>query len=276
MSGKSTYLRQIGLLSVMAMCGSFVPAEYASFRIHDFLLSRLSNDDDLEKCLSTFASEMASCAMVLGLATPNSLVLIDELGRGTSPTEGAGIAHAIAEELVALKPFVFFATHFKELTVTLSRQPSVVNLHLSVHRTRQSAFNFGMTFQYKIIDGAPDDSSHYGLELARLADLPTDALAEAKRVADKLAALQAKDEEESESNKIVLRRRALLRVMFYFFLSIPRRDLHVLATDLLFWHRQLRTQLVQALDHSALPDQELREYIRRFQTDIAKAFLHAH
>ncbi|KAK7468350.1 MutS protein msh4 [Stygiomarasmius scandens] len=110
MSGKSTYLRQVGLLTIMAMCGSFVPAEYASFRMHDALLTRLSNDDDLERNLSTFASEMATSAMILGLATPKSLILIDELGRGTSPVEGIGISHAIAEGLIEHKCFVFFAT----------------------------------------------------------------------------------------------------------------------------------------------------------------------
>lgn len=92
------------------MCGCFVPAEYASFRLHDAILTRLSNDDDLEKSLSTFASEMATSAMILGLATPMSLVLVDELGRGTSPRDGIGISHAIAEALIGAKSFVFFAT----------------------------------------------------------------------------------------------------------------------------------------------------------------------
>ncbi|CAA7267689.1 unnamed protein product [Cyclocybe aegerita] len=245
MSGKSTYLRQIGLLTVMAMSGCFVPAEYASFRIHDALLTRLSNDDDFEKSLSTFASEMATSAMILGLASPRSLILVDELGRGTSPREGVGISHAIAEGLIALKSFVFFATHFNEITKTLSRQPTVINLHLSVQRTRSTAANFGMTFQYKILDGTSENSSHYGIELARLADLPLDVLAEGKRVAEKLTALQTRHEESSESNKIALRRKALLR---------------------------LRTQLTQAYEYSALPDQDLLTYIGRFQADIAKAF----
>ncbi|ESK84664.1 hypothetical protein Moror_13284 [Moniliophthora roreri MCA 2997] len=247
MSGKSTYLRQVALLTVMAMCGSFVPVEYASFRIHDALLTRLSNDDDLEKSLSTFASEMATSAMILGLATPKSLVIIDELGRGTSPREGVGISHAIAEGLIEQKCFVFFATHFSELSTTLSRQPSVVNLHLSVHRTRRSEANFGMTFQYKIVDGAPEDTTHYGLELARLADLPNDILVEATRVANRLTELQSRHQEASESSKIALRRKALIR---------------------------LRTQLTQAYEHSALPDRELLEYIGRFQSDITKAFLY--
>ncbi|KAF7344644.1 MutS 4 [Mycena venus] len=239
MSGKSTYLRQIGLLTIIAI-------------IHDALLTRLSNDDDMEKNLSTFASEMATSAMILGnvleppfLARTNSLVLIDELGRGTSPQEGAGIAHAIAEGLIALKCFVFFTTHFDELTTTLSRQPSVINLHLSVQRTSIGGANLGFTFQYKIVDGTPHESSHYGLELARLADLPQDVLAEGKRVAKYLATLDARHDMDSESSKIAMKRRALLR---------------------------LRTQLTQALDHSALPDKELLEYIGNFQVDIVKLF----
>ncbi|CAL1697007.1 unnamed protein product [Somion occarium] len=241
MSGKSTYLRQIGLLTVMAMSGCFVPAEYGSFRIHDALLTRLSNDDDMEKSLSTFASEMASSAMILGIATSDSLILIDELGRGTSPTEGVGISHAIAERLIRTKAYVFFATHFGELSTTLSRQPSVVNLHLSVQKSRRSAASFGMTFQYKIVDGAPEDMEHYGLDLARLADLPEDALIESRRVADKLSELEARQHEESRTTKVAIRRKALLR---------------------------LKTQLTQALDHSTLPPEELRNYVARFQKEI--------
>ncbi|OSX68008.1 hypothetical protein POSPLADRAFT_1128862 [Postia placenta MAD-698-R-SB12] len=242
-SGKSTYLRQIGLLTVVAMCGCFVPAEYGSFRLHDALLTRLSNDDDIEKSLSTFANEMAASAMILGIATPNSLILIDELGRGTSPRDGVGISHAIAEELIRLKSYVFFATHFNELTTTLSRQPSVVNLHLAVQKTRRTTSNIGMSFQYRIVDGAPDDSGHYGLELARLADLPEDVIVEAQRVADKLSELEEREHRESHTNKIAVRRKALLR---------------------------LRTQLTQALDHSTLPDEELAAYLARFQKDITQ------
>ncbi|PFH48211.1 hypothetical protein AMATHDRAFT_150385 [Amanita thiersii Skay4041] len=244
--GKSTYLRQVALLTILAMCGCFVPAEYASFRIHDALLTRLSNDDDLERSLSTFASEMASSAMILSLATPRSLVLIDELGRGTSPIEGMGICHAIAEALIELKPFVFFATHFTELTATLSRKPNVINLHLSVQRSHRDKTNFGITFQYKILDGASEFMDHYGLELARLADLPEDVLVEGRSVAKVLRALHTQHERASESGKIFTRRRALIR---------------------------LRTQLTQALEHSALPEEDLLEYIGRFQKEVATVIL---
>ncbi|CAE7201529.1 unnamed protein product, partial [Rhizoctonia solani] len=143
MSGKSTYLRQIGTLVVMAMCGCFVPAEYASFRIHDALLTRLSNDDDPERSLSTFAKEMTTSSMILSVATDSSLILIDELGRGTSPIEGVGLAHAIAEEIIKIRAFTFFTTHFHQLAYSLSKYPTVVNLHLAVEkstRTDQSAF----------------------------------------------------------------------------------------------------------------------------------------
>ncbi|KAL5495776.1 MSH4 [Sanghuangporus weigelae] len=236
--GKSTYLRQIGLLTVMAMCGCFIPAEYASFRIHDALLARLSNDDNIERGHSTFAEEMSSSAMILGLSTGNSIILIDELGRGTSTREGLGISHAIAERLIHTKAFVFFATHFNDLTTTLSRQPVVVNLHLSVQRSRPSLSNMGMVFSYKIVDGALDNMDHYGLELARLADLREDILGEASRISLRLSELEQSRKEISEGNQVAHRRKAMLR---------------------------LRTHLAQALDHSSLPYRELIEYIARMQ-----------
>ncbi|KAL5535043.1 MSH4 [Sanghuangporus sanghuang] len=236
--GKSTYLRQIGLLTVMATCGCFIPAEYASFRIHDALLARLSNDDNIERGHSTFAEEMSSSAMILGLSTGNSMVLIDELGRGTSTREGLGISHAIAERLIHVKAFVFFATHFNDLTTTLSRQPVVVNLHLSVQRSRPSSSNMGMIFNYKIVDGALDNTEHYGLELARLADLRDDILGEAGRISLRLSELEQFRKEISEGNQVAHRRKAMLR---------------------------LRTHLAQALDHSSLPYRELIEYLARMQ-----------
>lgn len=244
MSGKSTYLRQSGLLVIMAMAGCFVPAEYASFRIHDALLSRLSNDDDIEKSLSTFANEMATSAMILGLATPKTLVLVDELGRGTSTIEGVGIAHAIAEELIRIKCFVFFATHFHQLSTTLSRQPSVVNLHLSVQRTQRTS-SFGVVFRYRIVDGLPDNHGHYGVDLATLADLPRDVILEAKRVTALLTDLHTQQEISSQTAVRATHRRAVVK---------------------------LQTQLSQALKHSALPEPELVSYLARFQKNLIAVF----
>ncbi|KAI0307402.1 muts domain V-domain-containing protein [Multifurca ochricompacta] len=235
LQGPNTYLRQISLLTVMAQCGCFVPAEYASFRIHDRLLTRLSNDDDIEKNLSTFANEMASCAMILGLASPKSLVLIDELGRATSPKEGVGISHAIAEELIKLKCFTFFATHFHELSVTLSRQPTV-------QKSRLSSSNIGITFTYKIMNGLADEMEHYGLQLARLADLPNDVLIEARKIARHLSDESTRKDENSNSSKVARRRKAVLK---------------------------LQTTLSQVFEHTRLPDRELLAYLSSLQEKFA-------
>ncbi|QRW25791.1 DNA mismatch repair protein MutS [Rhizoctonia solani] len=181
MSGKSTYLRQIGSLVVMAMCGSFVPAEYASFRIHDSLLTRLSNDDDPERSLSTFAKEMTTSGTILSGCGNGILVDIDRRARkGTSPIEGIGLAHAIAEEIIKLKAFTFFTTHFHQLTYTLSKYPTF--LHLAVEKsTHVNQSTFRLRFRHLLVDGASDAIDHYGLELARLADLPPDVLIEARK-----------------------------------------------------------------------------------------------
>ncbi|TYJ58645.1 hypothetical protein B9479_000481 [Cryptococcus floricola] len=210
MSGKSTYLRQIGILTVQAMVGCFVPAEYACFPLPDALLSRLSNDDSMEKCLSTFAAEMATSAMILGLATPRTLVLIDELGRGTSSLEGMGISHAIAEALITRKTLVFFATHYHDLTVILGNLPGVVKLHLKVQHdaSKETSSEFASTFSYKVAEGAAP-LSHYGLETAKLASLPESVIERATEVAKKLSALEEQGRQSSLSNLIVHRRKVL-------------------------------------------------------------------
>ncbi|ODO06476.1 DNA mismatch repair protein MSH4 [Cryptococcus wingfieldii CBS 7118] len=195
MSGKSTYLRQIGILTVQAMVGCFVPAEYACFPLPDALLSRLSNDDSMEKCLSTFAAEMATSAMILvGLATPRTLVLIDELGRGTSSLEGMGISHAIAEALITRKTLVFFATHYHDLAVILGNLPGVVKSHDASKETSE----FTSTFSYKVAEGAAP-LSHYGLETAKLASLPQSVIERATEVAEKLSALEEQGRGPSRS-----------------------------------------------------------------------------
>ncbi|CAE6499027.1 unnamed protein product, partial [Rhizoctonia solani] len=238
---KSTYLRQIGTLAVMAMCGCFVPAEYASFRIHDALLTRLSNDDDPERSLSTFAKEMTTSSMILSVATESSLILIDELGRGTSPIEGIGLAHAIAEEIIKIKAFTFFTTHFHQLTYTLSKYPTVVNLHLAVeNNTRTDQSTFRLRFRHLLVDGASDAIDHYGLELARLADLPPDVLTEARKVSTKLKAQDDAQRAASESDAIAARRKIILRV---------------------------GVQLEQALEHSTLEGEDLLKYLEGIQTE---------
>ncbi|PVF95072.1 hypothetical protein CPB86DRAFT_764679 [Serendipita vermifera] len=239
--GKSTYIRQIALLTIMAMSGCFVPATYASFKLFDSLLTRLSNEDDSERSLSTFSNEMATASMILGLSTKDSLVLIDELGRGTSAQEGVGIAHAIAEELIERKCTAFFTTHFADLAMTLSRHPTVVNLHLSVQNNGTASHGLRMQFKYKICDGVPQENIHYGLELARLADLPDSVTTEAKRVASILVAREKQRKESSHGSQISIRRKTILT---------------------------LATQLKQILRVSTLPDEDLAKYFLKMQNDI--------
>jgi len=116
MSGKSTLLKQVAVLQVMAQIGSYVPAEFASFRICDKLFSRIGSNDDIETNCSTFMIEMKEISYILRNLTENCLIIIDELGRGTSIEEGVGLCFAICEQLIQSKAFTFFATHFLELT----------------------------------------------------------------------------------------------------------------------------------------------------------------
>ncbi|OCF32989.1 hypothetical protein I316_05327 [Kwoniella heveanensis BCC8398] len=212
MSGKSTFIRQIGLLTIQAMLGCFVPAEYASFPLNDCLLTRLSNDDSMEKNLSTFGVEMATAAIILSLATKRSLVLIDELGRGTAPLEGSGLAHAIAEALLKKMAIVLFATHFHDLGRTLEAAPGMkryVQPQAEVMNwyTYSEMLRLHLLVEYKVGNG-PAVTEHYGtplcrhaffdyqvlilipvegLELAKLAALPASVIKRASEVAHELA-----------------------------------------------------------------------------------------
>lgn len=117
MSGKSTYIRMVALLQVMAQIGCFVPAEYASFPIIQQLFVRMSTDDSIEANMSTFSIEMREMAFILRNINKNSMVVVDELGRGTSTRDGLAIAIAISEALLQSEAFVWFATHFEQLSM---------------------------------------------------------------------------------------------------------------------------------------------------------------
>ncbi|KAL8279193.1 hypothetical protein RQP46_008449 [Phenoliferia psychrophenolica] len=160
--GKSTLLRQIALLHIMAQIGCYVPATYASFRVVDCILSRLSNEDSIEAGLSTFSREMSQMAMITSSMSSckQCLLIIDELGRGTSPSDGLAIAHALAEEVIKTKCFCFFATHFKELSMTLSRFPNVVSLHLETDVDVSQA-DYSLIFHHRVSDGVTP-ITHYG------------------------------------------------------------------------------------------------------------------
>lgn len=169
MSGKSVYLRQTALIVLLAQSGSFVPAQQARIGIVDRIFTRIGAADNLTLGESTFAVEMIETAQILHYATPRSLLLLDEIGRGTSTSDGLSIARAIIEFLVDTdgpRPRTLFATHFHELTELQRLLPGVENHTFAVREWQGEVI-----FLYKVIPGAADDS--YGIHVAKLAGLPS-------------------------------------------------------------------------------------------------------
>lgn len=204
MSGKSTYIRSIALLSVMAQIGCFVPAEFASFPIIKQLFARISIDDSIEANVSTFASEMRETAFILRNIDKHSLVIIDELGRGTSPRDGLAIALAIAEAMVQSRALVWFATHFRDLAKILAERNGVVNKHLAVDMSEADT----MAMLYTLTDGVVSEQ-HYGLQLAKVMPLPPDVVTYATHVAEQLQA-QVERRRKASRAVIVGRKRKLI------------------------------------------------------------------
>lgn len=181
MSGKSTYIRSIALLCIMAQIGSFVPATFASFPILHQLFARLGMDDSIETNVSTSAAEMREISFILRNIDKRSLTIIDELGRGTSTRDGLAIALAIAEALVQSRALVWFATHFKDIATIMAERNGVVSLHLQVEISNSDR----MTMLYKVAEGAVQNT-HYGLALARVVPLPAGVVERAAEVAGNL------------------------------------------------------------------------------------------
>ncbi|BFZ63455.1 MutS protein msh4 [Saitoella coloradoensis] len=206
MSGKSTYLRQVALLSVIAQIGAFVPAEYASFPITKQLFSRVSMDDSVESNSSTFAIEMRETAFILQSANEDSLIIIDELGRGTSTRDGFAITLAVCEALVDTGAVVLFATHFKELTTALADRTGVVSLHMEVQSEGEN-----MKMLYKVADGG-NEEEHYGLKLAQAVALPESVLSKAAEISFALASRTQAQKENSEAAKRAKSRKLLLNL----------------------------------------------------------------
>lgn len=182
MSGKSTYIRMVALLTVMAQIGSFVPASYASFPIIRQLFSRVSMDCNLEANMSTFSAEMQETAYILRNIDKDSMAIIDELGRGTSVRDGLAIALAIAEALTDSHALVWFATHFRDLAKIMAERNGVVNLHLAVD-CRQEENTIAML--YRLAEGVVAED-HYGLKTAQILPFPPGVIEHATRVAEEL------------------------------------------------------------------------------------------
>lgn len=182
MGGKSTILRQVALIAILAQMGSFIPAEGARLPVLDRVWTRVGASDDLARGRSTFMVEMTETAAILHNATPRSLVLLDEIGRGTSTFDGLSIAWAVAEYLhdsPAHAAKTLFATHYHELTELAERLPGAQN-----YRIRVAEREGEVIFLYKIERGRASKS--YGIEVARLAGLPPDVLARARDVLQRL------------------------------------------------------------------------------------------
>ena len=177
MAGKSTYMRQVALIVLMAQIGSFVPAASAHIGIVDKLFTRVGASDDLASGQSTFMLEMNEVAYILKNATQKSLIIYDEVGRGTSTFDGMSIARAIVEYTNSKKigAKTLFATHYHELTSLEAELDGVVNYNIAAKKRGDS-----ITFLRKIVRGSTDDS--YGIEVAKLAGLPNDVIRRAKEV----------------------------------------------------------------------------------------------
>jgi DNA mismatch repair protein MutS len=177
MGGKSTYLRQVALVALMAQMGSFVPAREAKLGLLDRIFTRVGASDQILRGQSTFMVEMQETAHILRHATARSLVLLDEIGRGTATFDGLSIAWAVAEHVAARKdgPKTIFATHYHELVDLAADIPGVGNLHVSAREWKD-----GVVFLRKIEPGGSDRS--FGIQVARLAGLPAVVVARAQEI----------------------------------------------------------------------------------------------
>ena len=236
MSGKSTYIRSLALMTVMAQIGCFVPAQYASFPIAHQLFARVATTDDLDANVSTFSAEMREMAFILRHVQSQSMILIDELGRGTSTTDGLAIAVALAEALLVSKAQVWFVTHFHDLARIFSERSGVVNLHLQADIAPEAA---KMTMLYRIAEGPVPDRG-YGLALAKLVDLPPGVLQVAGGISEKL-------------NWVAQRRNSSPRAV-----AISRKRKLLLS---------LREQLLLARE-STMDDESLHRWLKRLQDDF--------
>jgi len=185
MGGKSTYLRQSGLLVIMAQMGSFVPAKRMELGLVDRIFTRIGAGDDLASGQSTFYMEMAEAANILRRSTPQSLLLIDEVGRGTGTLDGLAIAQAICEFLLGLEeqaPLVLFATHFHELCALSEHWSLVTNFHITAV---ENTVGGAPVFSHRVQPGS--SSRSFGIEVARMAGLPEAVVERAQEIADALS-----------------------------------------------------------------------------------------
>jgi len=194
MAGKSTYIRQIALITLMAQIGAYVPAEHAHLGLSDRIFCRVGASDDLAKGQSTFMVEMNETALIVNNATDRSLVILDEIGRGTATFDGLSIAWSVAEHLHdEVQCRTLFATHYHELCALSDSKDSVANFNVAVRE-----WNDDIIFLRKILPGQADKS--YGIQVARLAGLPKNILDRAKEILSHLEMTSAKPTKEKSAS----------------------------------------------------------------------------
>ena len=196
MAGKSTYIRQVALITLMAQIGSFIPAAEATIGMVDKIFTRVGANDDLAAGQSTFMVEMNETSLIINNATENSLVILDEIGRGTATFDGLSIAWAVAEHLHdQIGARTLFATHYHELTRLSQSRKSVQNFSVAVRE-----WNDRIIFLRKIVKGSANRS--YGIQVARLAGLPPEIIHRAKDILAHLESQSAapKARKQTESN----------------------------------------------------------------------------
>jgi DNA mismatch repair protein MutS len=184
MAGKSTYLRQNALIVLMAQIGSFVPSQGCRMGLCDRIFARIGAKDELALGQSTFMVEMVESANILNHATPRSLVILDEVGRGTSTYDGLAIAWAMIEHLVEIGAKTMFATHYHQLNALADQMPTVANYRVAVEE-----FGDDIVWTHRVLPGGTDRS--YGIHVARMAGVPPVVLGRAQEI---LAELEQKSE----------------------------------------------------------------------------------
>ena len=198
MAGKSTYMRQVTLITLMAQIGSFVPASYAKIGVVDKIFTRVGASDDLSMGQSTFMVEMMEVANILKEATSNSLVILDEIGRGTSTYDGLSIAWAVAEYIASKEKIgckTLFATHYHELTQLEGKVDGIKNYSVAVKEKGEDVI-----FLRKIIRGGTDES--YGIHVAKLAGVPNSVVATSTKILKSLERKSALIEKKEENKKV--------------------------------------------------------------------------